>query len=198
MVETLLRVADRAAVAARGLEQTFTSYRRAIDDIVARLRAVDTDLRAALTVAPLAPRVARLRCFRGIDDLTALTIAVELGDATRFPAARQVMGFTGLVPSEYSSGATQKRGGITKTGNAHLRRVLVEAAWHYRHRPAVSPRLRSRQHAAPTTAIRVAWRAQHRLHARYRRLLARGKSPQLAVTAVARELSAFVWAALTQ
>ena len=180
------------------LEQTFTSYRRAIDDVVARLRAVDTDLQAALTVAPLAPRVARLRCFRGIDDLTALTIAVELGDATRFPAARQVMGFTGLVPSEYSSGATQKRGGITKTGNAHLRRVLVEAAWHYRHRPAVSPRLRVRQQAAPTTAIRVAWSAQHRLHARYRRLLARGKSPQLAVTAVARELSACVWAALTQ
>ena len=90
--------------------------------------------------------MARLRCFRGIDDLTALTIAVELGDATRFPAARQVMGFTGLVPSEYSSGATQKRGGITKTGNAHLRRVLVEAAWHYRHRPAVSHRLRIRQH----------------------------------------------------
>jgi transposase len=109
------------------LEQTFTSYRRAIDDTVARLRAVDTDLQAALTVAPLAPRVARLRCFPGIDDLTALTIAVELGDATRFSAARQVMGFTGLVPSEHSSGATQKRGGITKTGNAHLRRVLVEA-----------------------------------------------------------------------
>jgi transposase len=177
------------------LEQTFTSYRRAIDDTVTRLRAVDTDLQAALTVAP---RVARLRCFRGIDDLTALTIAVELGDATRFPAARQVMGFTGLVPSEYSSGATQKRGGITKTGNAHLRRVLVEAAWHYRHRPAVSRRLRIRQQAAPPAALRVAWSAQHRLHARYRRLLARGKSPQLAVTAVARELSAFVWAALTQ
>jgi transposase len=142
--------------------------------------------------------VARLRCFRGIDDLTALTIAVELGDATRFPAARQVMGFTGLVPSEYSSGASQKRGGITKTGNAHLRRVRVEAAWPYRHRPAVSHRLRIRQHAAPPAAIRVAWSAPHRLHARYRRLLARGKSPQLAVTAVARELSAFVWAALTQ
>jgi transposase len=180
------------------LEQTFTSYRRAIDDTVARLRAVDADLQAALTVEPLAPRVARLRCFRGIDDLTALTIAVELGDATRFPAARQVMGFTGLVPSEYSSGATQKRGGITKTGNAHLRRVLVEAAWHYRHRPAISHRLRVRQRAAPAVALRCAWSAQHRLHARYRRLLARGKSPQLAVTAVARELSAFVWAALTQ
>jgi transposase len=187
----------RQCWALEALEQTFTSYRRAIDEIVARLRAVDTDLQTALTVAPLTARVARLRCFRGIDDLTALTIAVELGDATGFPAARQVIGFTGLVPSEYSSGATQTRGGITKTGNAHLRRVLVEAAWHYRHRPAVSPRLRIRQHTAPPAAIRVAWSAQHRLHARYRRLLGRGKSPQLAVTAVARELSAFVWAALT-
>lgn len=143
-------------------------------------------------------RVTRLRCFRGIDDLTALTIAVELGDATRFPAARRVMGFTGLVPSEYSSGATQARGAITKTGNAHLRRVLVEAAWHYRHRPALGYALRLRQRDAPAGAIRCAWNAQHRLHARYRRLVARGKPPQIAATAVARELSAFVWAALTQ
>src|SRR5260221_10450292 len=116
------------------LEQTFGAYRRAIDETIARLRAVDADLREALGIEPLRTRVARLRCFRGIDDLTALTIAVELGDATRFPAARRVMGFTGLVPSEYSSGAMQARGAITKTGNAHLRRVLVGAARHSRHR----------------------------------------------------------------
>ncbi len=180
------------------LEQTFVSYRQAIDDLMARRRAIDEDLRAALTVEPLASRVARLRCFRGIDDLSALTIAAELGDATRFAAARQVMAFTGLVPSEYSSGARQRRGGITKTGNAHLRRILVEAAWHYRHRPAISPRLRSRQRHALPAVLRCAWTAQHRLHARYRRLVARGKAPQLAATAVARELSAFVWSALTQ
>ena len=180
------------------LEQTFVSYRRAIDDLIARRRTIDEDLRTALSLEPLASRVARLRCFRGIDDLSALTIATELGDATRFAAARQVMAFTGLVPSEYSSGASQRRGGITKTGNAHLRRILVEAAWHYRHRPAIGTSLRPRQATAPPTARRYAWMAQHRLHARYRRLLARGKSPQLAVTAVARELSAFVWAALTQ
>ena len=180
------------------LEQTFVSYRRAIDDLIARRRVIDEDLRAALTLEPLASRVARLRCFRGIDDLSALTIATELGDATRFAAARQVMAFTGLVPSEYSSGASQSRGGITKTGNAHLRRILVEAAWHYRHRPAIGPCLRSRQRRASPVAVRCAWMAQHRLHARYRRLIARGKSPQLAATAVARELSAFVWSALTQ
>jgi len=108
------------------------------------------------------------------------------------------MAFTGLVPSEYSSGASHSRGGITKTGNAHLRRILVEAAWHYRHRPAVGTHLRIRQRGASPPAIRCAWMAQHRLHGRYRRLVGRGKSPQLAATAVARELSAFVWAALAQ
>ena len=180
------------------LEQTFASYRRAIDELIARRQTIDTDLQGALALEPLASRVTRLRCFRGIDDLSALTIATELGDPTRFGAARQVMAFTGLVPSEYSSGASQRRGGITKTGNAHLRRILVEAAWHYRHRPAVGPRLQIRQRRASPAVIRCAWMAQHRLHARYRRLVARGKSPQLAATAVARELSAFVWSALTQ
>lgn len=180
------------------LEQTFVSYRRAIDELIARRRTVDEDLRGALTLEPLARRVARLRCFRGIDDLSALIIAAELGDPTRFAAAPQVMAFTGLVPSEYSSGARHHRGGITKTGNAHLRRILVEAAWHYRHRPAIGTHLRMRQRQASLAAIRCAWMAQHRLHARFRRLVARGKSPQLAATAVARELSAFVWSALTQ
>jgi transposase len=180
------------------LEQTFLSYRRAIDDLIARRRTIDEDVRAALPLEPFASRVARLRCFRGIDDLSALTIAAELGDPMRFAAARQVMAFTGLVPSEYSSGASQRRGGITKTGNAHLRRILVEAAWHYRHRPAIGTSLRGRQHTAPLPARRCAWMAQHRLHARYRRLIARGKPPQLAATAVARELAAFVWSALTQ
>jgi len=106
------------------------------------------------------------------------------------------MAFTGLVSSEYSTGASHSRGGITKTGNAYLRRILVEAAWHYRHRPAVGTHLRIRQRGAPPPAIRCAWMAQHRLRGRYRGLVARGKSPPLAATAVARELSAFVWAAL--
>ena len=99
------------------------------------------------TLEPLRPRVERLRCFRGIDDLTALTIAAELGDPRRFAAAPRAMAFVGLVPSEHSSGTRQARGAITKTGNAHLRRVLVEAAWHYRHRPFVGSALRRRQGA---------------------------------------------------
>ena len=180
------------------LEHTFQAYRRAVDETVTRLRAVEADLRDLLTLEPLRERVIRLRCFRGIDDLTALTIAAEVGDPTRFARARHFMGFTGLVPSEHSSGAGRRQGGITKTGNAHLRRVLVEAAWHYRHRPALGHALRVRQRSAPPTTIRQAWVAQQRLHQRYRRLLGRGKRPQAVVTAVARELAGFTWAALTR
>jgi transposase len=180
------------------LEQTHRAYVRAVDEAVGRLRAVDTELRDLLTIEPLRSRVERLRCFRGIDDLTALTIAAELGDARRFPSASRVMAYTGLVPSEYSSGAKQTRGHITKTGNAHLRRVLVESAWHYRHHPFLGDALRHRQRGAPAAVIEHAWHAQHRLHRRYRRLAARGKPKQHIVTAIARELSGFLWAALTQ
>ena len=180
------------------LDQTHRAYLRAVDETIARLRAVEQDLRALLDLEPLRPRVARLRCFRGIDDLTALTIAAELGDPRRFARAPSTMAFVGLVPSEHSSGAKRAQGGITKTGNTHLRRVLVEAAWHYRHHPFVSAALRQRQRGAPDTVIAQAWTAQHRLHRRYQRFAARGKPKQHIVTAVARELTGFVWAALTQ
>jgi transposase len=179
------------------LAQTHQAYGRAVDEAVARLAAVDAELRDLLALEPLRSRVERLRCFRGIDDLTALTIAAELGDARRFPSAPRVMAFTGLIPSEYSSGTKQARGRITKTGNAHIRRVLVESAWHYRHHPFLGRALRLRQRGAPAAVIEQAWRAQHRLHRRYRRLAARGKAKQHIVTAVARELTGFLWAALT-
>jgi transposase len=179
------------------LAQTHRAYLRAVEETLARLRAVEDDLRALLDLEPLRRRVQRLRCFRGIDDLTALTIAAELGDARRFPTAPSAMAFVGLVPSEHSSGTKQARGAITKTGNAHLRRVLVESAWHYRHHPFVSAALRQRQRSAPDVVIAQAWTAQHRLHRRYQRFAARGKPKQHIVTAVARELTGFVWAALT-
>jgi transposase len=180
------------------LDQTHRAYLRAVDEVLARLRSVEEDLRGLLDVEPLRPRVHRLRCFRGIDDLTALTIAVELGDPRRFATAPSTMAFAGLVPSEHSSGTKRAQGGITKTGNAHLRRVLVESAWHYRHHPFVSGTLRARQRGAPAEVIAQAWTAQQRLHRRYQRLAARGKPKQHIVTAVARELTGFVWAALTQ
>ncbi len=180
------------------LDQTHASYLRAVDETAARLRHVEEDLRTLLDLEPLRPRIQRLRCFRGIDDLTALTIAAELGDARRFSSAPRVMAFVGLVPSEHSSGTKRARGAITKTGNAHLRRVLVEAAWHARHRPFVGHALRRRQQGAPDAIIAQAWTAQQRLYRRYHRLAARGKPSQLVITAVARELTGFVWAALTQ
>lgn len=180
------------------LDQTHRAYLRTVDEAVARLRAVEADLRALLDLEPLRARVARLRCFRGIDDLTALTIAAELGDPRRFGTAPATMAFVGLVPSEHSSGGKRAQGAITKTGNAHLRRVLVEAAWHYRHHPFVGRALRQRQVEAPPEVVARAWTAQQRLHRKYARLAARGKPKQHVVTAVARELTGFVWAALTQ
>ena len=180
------------------LDQTHAAYLRAVDDAVARLRSVEADLRTLLDLEPLRPRIQRLRCFRGIDDLTALTIAAELGDPRRFASAPRTMAFVGLVPSEHSSGTKQARGAITKTGNAHLRRVLVEAAWHYRHRPFVGAALRRRQQSAPAPIIAQAWTAQQRLYRRYHRLRGRGKPNQQVITAVARELTGFVWAALIQ
>jgi transposase len=180
------------------LEQTHAAYLRTVDEAVARLHTVEQDLRALLELEPLRPRVERLRCFRGINDLTALTIAAELGDPRRFPTAPSTMAYVGLVPSEHSSGARRAHGAITKTGNAHLRRVLVEAAWHYRHRPFVGTALRRRQHGAPEAVIAHAWAAQQRLHRRDHRFAARGKPSQQIITAVARELTGCVWAALTQ
>lgn len=180
------------------LDQTHQAYLRTVDEAVARLRTVEADLRALLTLEPLRARVTRLRCFRGINDLTALTIAAELGDPRRFATAPRTMAFVGLVPSEHSSGSKRAQGHITKTGNAHLRRVLVEAAWHYRHRPFVGATLHARQRGAPADVIAQAWAAQQRLHRRYHRLAGRGKPSQQIITAVARELTGFVWAALTQ
>jgi transposase len=178
------------------LAHTHAAYLRTVDEAVARLRTLDQDLEDLLTIAPLRTRVERLRCFRGIDQLTALIIAAELGDARRFASAPKAMAFVGVVPSEHSSGVKRARGGITKTGNGHLRRVLVEAAWHYRHRPSVGEALRRRQQGAPAAVIAQAWTAQQRLHRRFNRLQGRGKPTPQVITALARELTGFVWAAL--
>ena len=178
------------------LTQTWTAYLHAVEEAEARVDVLEQDLRVYLEIAPFADAVRRLRCFKGIADLTALTLAVELGDVRRFATAPRLMAFVGLVPTEHSSGGHRARGSITKTGNAHLRRVLVEAAWHYRHTPHIGRPLAARQRHGPPTIIRQAWAAQYRLQRTYRRLTGRGRPHQVAVTAVARELTGFVWAAL--
>ena len=125
-------------------------------------------------------------------------LAAELGDFARFASAPALMAYLGLVPSEHSSGETKKRGRITRTGNGHVRRILVESAWSYRHRPAMSSEIRKRNEGVAPAVQAIAWKAQNRLHGRYKKLLGRGKNKQQTVTALARELAGFVWSIARQ
>jgi transposase len=143
---------------------------------------------------PFKVLVERLSCLRGISTLAAMVILSEVYDLRRFATARQFMAFLGLVPSEHSSGQKQRRGGITKTGNGHVRRILVEAAWAYRHHPGIGSRQRKLLTHQPAVVADVCRKADLRLTRRYRRLEARGKRSQVAMTAIARELAGFVWA----
>jgi transposase len=168
----------------------------ALEQLESRLAALDAKLEAIGQQAPYAEPVGWLRCFRGVDTLTALSLVAEIHDWRRFASPRELMAYVGMVPSERSSGGKERRGGITRAGNARVRRLLVEAAWHYRHRPALGYALRERRRAQPPRVIAIADRAQHRLHARYRRLLARGKAHNQVTVALGRELVGFLWAAL--
>jgi len=161
-----------------------------------RIERLDGAIDRAITAAPehLRALVDALQSLRGVAKLTAVTLATEFGTFSRFERASQVMSYTGVVPSEYSSGAKSRRGAITKTGNSHLRRVLVEAAWHYRHRPRLAQRQKDLQKSLPPKVAAVAWRAQERLHRRYWALSNRSKPAGKIVTALARELAGFVWA----
>lgn len=179
-------------------QRTLDEYLAQLDFGVDRLRALDREIAAVAEKEPWKPMVGRLRCLRGIDTLSALTLLAEVQDFRRFRSPRELMNFVGLVPSIRASGSSEHRGPITKNGNAHVRRVLVEAAWHYRHRPMMAGRLRERSEGQSEAVRTEAMKAQHRLHHRYRRLVGRGKRPQVAVVAVARELAAFVWALLVK
>jgi transposase len=187
--------AQRFSEPAQGV--ALAHYRAALDTRRAELDAVEDELAVWADKPPLGEAVTRLGCYRGIAELTGLTLAAEVVDWRRFPSARAFMGFTGLVPAEYSSGERTRRGSITKAGSAPVRTALIEAAWSYRFRPAIGVTLRRRQHdAAPDTLAR-SWQAQRRLHARYKTMTARGKPAGVAVTAMARELAGFVWAEMT-
>lgn len=168
-------------------------YRTAVEEGEARVRRLDAAVGELAPVSSQAPLIAGLQTMRGVAMLTAATVVAELGDITRFSSPRQLMAYAGLVPSEASSGGRERRGGITKTGNAHLRHILVESAHQYRHTPAIGRNLRRRQEGQSAAVCAVSWQAQQRLHKRFRRLLARGKLVQQAVIAVARELLGFIW-----
>ena len=139
-------------------------------------------------------RSARLRCLRGIDTLTAVGLCAEIGDFERFARAEQLMSYVGLVPSEHTTGEQRRQGSITKTGSGHARRLLVEAAWHYRPRPRIGKALTTRQDGQSAEAIAIAWSAQHRLHRTWNRLEARAKRRTIIAVAAARELAGFCWA----
>lgn len=171
-------------------------YLHEVEHSSARVRRLEVAISEAVQAAPAEMRavIEALQSLRGIAEVTAATIVSEVGQLSRFAGARQLMGYSGAVAREDSSGERQHRGAITKAGNAHLRRVVVEAAWAYRHKPAVGSTLRRRQAKASAEVVEISWKAQHRLHQRYCRLLGKGKHQGEVVTAVARELLGFIWA----
>ena len=171
-------------------------YRLAIDHTEARLVELDARLAEIAEQEPYRTPVGWLRCFRGIDTLTAILILAELHDFRRFGSARALMAFLGLVPGEDSSGEKHRRGRITKMGNGLVRRILVETSWHYQHRPGVGRALAARRTGQPSRVIAIADKAQQRLCRRFRRLLAAHKPAPKVAVAVARELAGFLWAAL--
>ena len=176
-------------------QAVFEDYLLAIDHLVDRLEALSQKLEELSHEAPYAEPVAALRCFRGIDTLTAITIVAELHTFGRFTSPRGLMAFLGLVPSEHSSGARKRQGAITKAGNSHVRRVLVEAAWNYRHRPGTAA-LKKRREGQSPRVIAIADRAMNRLYRRYARMTSARVPAPKAVVAVARELVGFIWAVL--
>lgn len=172
----------------------FTEYVATLERTLARVTTLDQEIAKQAVREPYQALVGRLRCLRGIDTLSAMALIAEICDFARFEHPRELMAYLGLVPSERSSGGKQRRGSITKTGNAHARRIFVEASWHYRHAPARSKVMKARWEGQPQPVVEHAFKAQERLHRRYFRLTSRGKPSQVAVVAVARELCGFVWA----
>jgi transposase len=166
----------------------------AVESATLRVSQLTQRLRELAETWNRAPLVKALQSLRGVEFVTAVTVAAEVGDFRRFATAGDFMGYVGLIPTEQTSGLTRRRGPITKTGNAHVRRLLVESAWHYRRQPRMSKALRERSVGVAPGVCAIAWKAQTRLHNRLKKLLGRGKHPAEAITAVARELAGFVWA----
>ena len=177
------------------LQQSFDAYVRHVDETDERLAELDLQVEELARQPAYETRVRYLRCLKGIDTLSALTLVAEIQDFERFQRAPSFMAYTGLVCSEYSSGSRVVRGAITKVGNAHVRRILVEAAWHSR-QPSVQigHTLAERRKGCPLEVRRIAYKAQRRLYRKYWRLIHRGKRPSVTVVACARELAGFIWA----
>lgn len=178
-------------------EITWRQYLTLLEYKLSQLEELDRQIAQVAGSEPYKERVGKLGCLRGIATQSAMVLISEVQDFSRFASPRALMAYFGLVPSEESSGGTTRRGGITKTGNSRARRVLVEAAWQYAHKPALSDGLKKRQAGQPVEVIAHSWKAQHRLHNKFWRIALR-KERCKAATAVARELTGFVWALMTQ
>jgi transposase len=177
-------------------ESTRLDYLHEVEHMAERVKRLEQAITEAVKLASPALQevICGLQALRGVAQISAVTITAELGNISRFNTPRQLMGYSGAVPREDSSGQRTRRGGITKTGNAHLRRIAIEAAWSYRLRPGIGPALRKRQEGVAEEIKEIAWKAQHRLHKRYMRLAAAGKDQRKIITAVGRELLGFIWA----
>jgi transposase len=181
-----------------GAQLTMSDYIGAIDQLTIRRETLERAIDELIPGSPWAQTITRLRCLRGIDTLTAVGLCAEIGDFRRFEHPRQLMSYLGLVPSEKTSGETRRQGHITKTGSRHARRLLVEAAWHYRRTPRLGTVLKRRQHDQDPAVIAIAWKAQQRLHRVWRRLeQKRGKRGTVVAAAAARQLAGFIWAIAT-
>jgi transposase len=172
----------------------FQEYVRAVSEHTERLQRLEAELQTQVQTWRWAPVVEAIQALRGVQFTVAVTLIAELGDLSRFENPRQLMSYLGLTPSEHSSGERRRQGSITKTGNSHARRVLVEGAWASRYPAKVSRHLQLRLEKVPKAIQDISWKAQVRLCNRYRRLVARGKNVNQVVVAIAREMAAFVWA----
>ena len=180
------------------LQATLEDYRHEVEHMGQRLARLEKAIDTAIAAAPAEIRavVEALQTLRGVAKLTAVSVVAELGKLSRFEKPTQLMSFTGVVPREYSTGGPGKasRGSITKTGNSHLRRLVTESAWSYRHAPRIGVELKKRQEGQSAKILEISWKAQTRLCGRYRRLLGRGKESPKVITAISRELLGFIWA----
>ena len=177
---------------------TFQEYWHQIDEIQERIKRLEQEMHAQATDSPHTPVIQALQTLRGVAEVTEISLVAEVEKFSRFRSPKQLMAYAGLVPREYSSGSSRWQGGITKTGNTHVRFAVTESAWSYRHKPALKGALRKRQEGKNPQAQMIAWKAQDRLHPKYFRMVSRGKESSVAVTAVARELLGFVWAIACQ
>ncbi len=175
-------------------QRVLADYLHAVTSAGERVDRLTQDIAELVENSALAPLIKSLQALRGISLVSAVVIAAEIGDLRRFATARQFMAFVGLVPSEHSTGQTRRRGPLTRTGNDHVRRILIEAAWQYQHLPAVTLALRRRQQGLAEELQAIAWKAQTRLHRRLKHLQQRRVAANKAIAAVARELAGFVWA----